>query len=49
MKITDRDLKEDKHMVLTYHHRPNAIPIVLDNIDKTMKLATDRKDLKLLF
>ena len=33
-------------MVLTYYHKPGATPIVLDNINKKLKLATKRKDLK---
>lgn len=37
---------EQAHMVLTYYHKPGATPIVLDNINKKLKLATKRKDLK---
>lgn len=37
---------EQAHMVLTYYHKPNATPIVLDNINKRLKLATKREDLK---
>ena len=37
---------EQAHMVLTYYHKPNSTPIVLDNINKKLKLATKRKDLK---
>jgi predicted transglutaminase-like cysteine proteinase len=33
------------HMVLAYYEKPNSIPLVLDNLDKTIKLATKRKDL----
>ena len=32
-------------MVLTYYHTPTATPVVLDNIDKTLQLATKRNDL----
>ncbi|XPV67835.1 MAG: transglutaminase-like cysteine peptidase [Halarcobacter sp.] len=32
------------HMVLSYYHKPNSIPIVLDNIDKKLKLASKRID-----
>ncbi|MFT7688910.1 MAG: putative transglutaminase-like cysteine proteinase [Candidatus Azotimanducaceae bacterium] len=34
------------HMVLTYYDSPKAIPLVLDNIDKKIKPATKRLDLK---
>jgi len=37
---------EQAHMVLTYYHKPNSTPVVLDNINKKLKLATKRKDLK---
>ncbi len=37
---------EQAHMVLTYQHKPGSTPIVLDNINKKLKLATKRKDLK---
>ncbi len=37
---------EQAHMVLTYYHKPNTTPIVLDNINKKLKLATKRRDLK---
>lgn len=37
---------EQAHMVLTYYHTPGATPVVLDNINKTLKLATKRPDLK---
>lgn len=37
---------EEAHMVLNYYHKPNSIPIVLDNINKKLKLASKRKDLK---
>ncbi len=32
-------------MVLTYYHNPDSTPIVLDNIDKRLQLATKRTDL----
>lgn len=42
-----RNTKFDQaHMVLTYYHKPGATPIVLDNINKKLKLANKRKDLK---
>lgn len=37
---------EQAHMVLTYYHKPNSTPVVLDNINKKLKLANKRKDLK---
>jgi len=52
LKITyvtyrQRNTKFDTaHMVLNYYHSPNKPPIVLDNINKKLKLATKRKDLK---
>lgn len=33
------------HMVLTYFSSPRAVPVVLDNLDSQIKLATKRKDL----
>jgi hypothetical protein len=33
-------------MVLNYYHKENQPPIVLDNINKKLKLATARTDLK---
>ncbi len=45
-----RGTKYDQaHMVLTYFHKPNSTPIVLDNINKKLKLATKRKDLKPIY
>jgi predicted transglutaminase-like cysteine proteinase len=37
---------EEAHMVLTYYHKPGATPIVLDNVNKKLKLASKRKDLR---
>ena len=37
---------EEAHMVLTYYHKPGATPIVLDNINKKLMLATKRTDLR---
>ena len=37
---------EEAHMVLNYYHKPNSTPIVLDNVNKTLKLASKRTDLK---
>jgi len=33
------------HMVLTYFEMPRSVPVVLDNLIPTIKLATERKDL----
>jgi len=40
---------DENHMVLLYVDRPNAVPIVLDNINKKLQLATKRYDLKLVY
>lgn len=40
---------EEDHMVLLYIHKPNKTPIVLDNVNKKLKFATQRKDLKLVY
>lgn len=37
------------HMVLTYYHKLGATPIILDSINKKLKLATKRKDLKPIY
>jgi len=37
---------EEAHMVLNYYHKPNQPPVVLDNINKRLMLATKRTDLK---
>ena len=34
------------HIVLSYYHENNYIPIILDNINKKLQLITKRKDLK---
>jgi len=36
-------------MVLTYYHKPGATPIVLDNINKKLKLASKRTDLRPIY
>ena len=33
------------HMVLAYYPTPSSVPLILDNIDKEIKLATERTDL----
>ncbi len=40
---------EEAHMVLNYYHKPNSTPIVLDNVVKSLKLASKRKDLKPIY
>jgi predicted transglutaminase-like cysteine proteinase len=34
------------HMVLTYYHKVGVEPVVLDNINKTLQVASKRPDLK---
>lgn len=47
VKLLRRRTKyEEAHMVLTYYHKPGATPIVLDNVNKKLKLASKRKDLR---
>ncbi|MEC8081827.1 MAG: transglutaminase-like cysteine peptidase [Pseudomonadota bacterium] len=33
------------HMVLAYYHTPTSVPVILDNLDKTIKPAVQRNDL----
>lgn len=33
------------HIVLSYSHKPNFVPIILDNVNKKLQLSTKRKDL----
>lgn len=40
---------EEAHMVLTYYHKKDATPIVLDNVNKKLKLATKRPDLRPIY
>ena len=37
---------EQAHMVLTYYHKTGAEPVILDNIDTRLQLASKRSDLK---
>ena len=37
---------EEAHMVLTYYHKVGVEPVVLDNINKTLQIASKRPDLK---
>jgi len=36
---------DDAHLVVTYYQEPGAVPFVLDNYDKRILRATQRKDL----
>ena len=53
LKITYVKLKQNgksiAHMVLNYYHKPTSTPIILDNADKSLKLASKRKDLKPIY
>lgn len=50
VKLKQRNKKyEEAHMVLNYYHKPNSTPIILDNVVKSLKLATKRKDLKPIY
>ncbi len=40
---------EQNHMVLSYFYKANSTPIILDNINKKLKLANKRKDLKFIY
>lgn len=40
---------EEAHMVLNYYHKPNQTPVVLDNVNKRLMLATKREDLKPIY
>jgi len=39
----------EAHMVLIYNETPTSIPLVLDNIDKKIKPASKRRDLKPIY
>ena len=41
--------KSIAHMVLNYYHKPTSTPIILDSANKTLKLASKRKDLKPIY
>jgi len=50
VKLKRKRTKYDEaHMVLLYFHKPNSVPIVLDNVNKRLTLASKRKDLKLIY
>ena len=46
--LADKSKKDAvHHVVLNYYHNPKLTPVVLDNINKKIQLATKRKDIKL--
>lgn len=45
VKAMDRNPIDQAHMVLTYYSKPDAIPLVLDNLVPEVKPATQRSDL----
>ena len=47
--LKKRSKFEQAHMVLTYYHKQNSTPVILDNINKKLKLASKRKDLKPIY
>jgi len=50
VKLLRRGTKfEQAHMVLSYYHKPNSTAIILDNVNKRLKLVSKRKDLKLIY
>ena len=48
LKLTYAKLSKDNkaHIVLSYYHKKNYIPIILDNVNKKLQISTKRKDLK---
>jgi len=50
VKLTTRQKKYDaNHMVLSYFTSPDAVPILLDNVNLRLKLATERPDITPVF
>jgi predicted transglutaminase-like cysteine proteinase len=49
VKLKHRNGRMEAHMVLNYYHKPTSTPIVLDNANKALKLASKRKDLKPIY
>ena len=50
VKLSRKGTKyEEAHMVLNYYHKPTQAPIVLDNVNKRLTLATKRYDLKPIY
>ena len=50
VKLLKRGTKfEQAHMILSYYHKANSTAIILDNVNKRLKLVSQRKDLKLIY
>ena len=49
VKLRRRNGRYEAHMVLNYYHKTSSTPIVLDNVNKRLKLASKRKDLKPIY
>jgi len=49
VKLRHKNGRSEAHMVLNYYHKASSTPIVLDNVNKTLKLATKRHDLKPIY
>ena len=49
LKITYVKALSEAHMVLTYYSKPNAIPLVLDNLIPHIRPADKRPDLKPIY
>ena len=47
--LRKRTKYEEAHMILSYYHKPNSTPIILDNVNKRLKLVSKRKDIKLVY
>jgi len=47
LKLTYAKLSKSNqaHIVLSYYHKPNYTPIILDNVNKKLQVSTKRKDL----
>lgn len=45
VKAVNRPPNDQAHMVLTYYAKPDAVPLVLDNLDPEIKVASQRADL----
>jgi len=47
--IRKRTKYDQAHMILLYYHQANSVPIVLDNVNKRLTLASKRRDLKFVY
>ena len=47
--LRQRTKYEESHMVLSYYHKANSTPIILDNVNTRLKLVSKRKDIKLIY